>query len=385
MRRPTRNILLLYDTRSHIARQVLRGIYSYASQKTAWHWRASDPEPDFIKYLGPWRPDGIIATIGDEMIANTIRRLGIPAVDTANCLKDPPAAQVGVDDQRVGADAAEYFMERGFKRFAYLGLCNGWFSEGRQRGFVSRLKREGFDCRCILTTDQAKTVEQSPIWAGGNEEVIRELRQLPRPTGLFASHDQLGLAAALQCHDARIAVPESISILAVDNDETLCTLSQPPLSSIVQPAERIGVEAARTLDHILRGYTRPAPQFFPPGEAVTRRSSDIRAIRDQDVLDAIAFINKNVPRGLSVADVVDEVLISRRRLEQKFIKALGYGPHEQIRRSQVLQARRLLATTELPTPVVANNCGIPNAQRLSLIFRSYTGCTPLEYRRLFSI
>ena len=181
-------------------------------------------------------------------------------------------------------------------------------------------------------------------------------------------------------------MPEEVALVGVDNDDLLCELARPALSSVALPAERIGFEAARLLDQLL---TRPRarsvgqPLLLAPLGVVTRRSSDVLAIDDPEVAAAVRFIREHAYEPIQVKDVLGEVPVSRRTLERRVRAALGYGIWEEIRRAHMERGRALLAETEMPMSEVAKHAGFSDARQLSVVFRQETGLTPTDYRRQF--
>jgi LacI family transcriptional regulator len=168
----------------------------------------------------------------------------------------------------------------------------------------------------------------------------------------------------------------------VDNDEVECLLSHPPLSSVVNPAEQIGYEAARLLDRLMSGKAPPRqPIYVRPAHVVTRQSTDVIAVADPDVSRAVAFIRDHAAEKIGAAEVVLSLSIARRRLERRFRGCLGRTILEEIQRVRVERAKHLLAETDLPMPVVAGRSGFSTPQRLAAVFRRATGQSPLTYRR----
>ena len=376
-----RRIALLFTMRTAIQRQVLHGISRFAMGLPHWHWRGALPVDSVHKTLAAWKPDGIIGSIESPEMIQLVKQLGVPSIDMSNCMANPHCARIGVDDEKIGRTAAEYFIGRGFKSFGYVDGANLWFSEVRGRSFASALKKAGFSCQTIQIPDAEKAACPSPFWVTDNSCLKAWLRKLPKPVAVFASCDLFAMIVLLCCNETGIAVPDSAAVLGVDNDEILCALARPSLSSISQPAEEIGFAAAELLEKMMRGEApMESHRLFSPGVVVTRASTDILSIDDPDVRDAVRFIRENIRKPISVAHITQEVAISRRRLEQKFRKSLGSTPQEEIRRARVELAKQLLSQTDMAMPTIASRAGFANAARLSILFRRYVGTTPREYR-----
>ena len=377
-----RKIALLFNMRTAVQRQMLRGISRFAVGVPHWQWRGALPVAGVHRELLAWKPDGIIGSIENAVLVKVVQQLGVPAVDISNCLQNPHCLRVGMDDEKIGRLAATYFIERGFDTFAYVGDRALWFSGMRRRAYVAALAAEGYTCEEILIVDKEKSRHPSPFWVTDNDGLKESLLHLRKPVAVFAACDLFALVVLSCCQQAGLTVPDSIAVLGVDDDVTLCSLARPPLSSISQPAEGIGFAAATLLDMaITKQVPVPACRLFNPGSVVTRASTDALNIHDPDIRDAVLFIRHNAGRPISITHVVDAVAISRRHLEQKFQKLLGHTPQDEIRRARVDLAKRLLAQTDMPMPAIAARAGFANATRMGILFRRYVGTTPRKFRR----
>jgi LacI family transcriptional regulator len=186
------------------------------------------------------------------------------------------------------------------------------------------------------------------------------------------------------CQLADLRVPDDVAIVGVDDDDLLCELGRPSLSSVALPSEQIGAEAAALLERLLHGKPPPpGPILLPPREVVVRQSSDILAITDPDVAAAVRFIRNHGSRTIQVADVLEAVPVSRRGLEWWFRRIIRRGIWEEIRRVHLERGKTLLAGSELPMAEVARRAGFTDARQLSVVFRQETGLTPTAYRRQF--
>ena len=278
----------------------------------------------------------------------------------------------------MGRLAAAHLLSLGLPHFAFFGTRAHYYSLLREKGFKDALGAAGLSCHVLL--DGAA--------AGGGESAREEvalkdwLRALPKPIGVLASTDSRALQLLAVCRTLGIDVPASVAVLGVDNDDVFCELANPPLSSIALSTQRIGYEAARMLDQLMGGKQPPSKQLLvPPAGVVPRRSSDLPAIFDADVAAAVRYISLHVQDDLQVADVLREVPLSRRSLEQRFRKALGRTPAAEIRRAQVEVAKQMLTQTEEPMARVALAAGFSNAKQLSASFHQETGLTPTAFRR----
>ena len=184
------------------------------------------------------------------------------------------------------------------------------------------------------------------------------------------------------CRQVGLRVPEDVALVGVDNDDLLCEIARPTLSSVALPTERIGMEAAALVDRLLAGGCPiDLPLLLPPLHVVVRQSSDILALNDAEVVAAIRFIREHAHAPLSVNEVLKAVAISRRSLERRFRIALDRSIWDEIRRAHMERAKTLLVSSDLAIATVAELAGFSDSRQLSMVFRQETGQTPTAYRR----
>jgi LacI family transcriptional regulator, galactose operon repressor len=277
----------------------------------------------------------------------------------------------------VGRLAAAHLLSLGLPHVAFFGTRSHYYSLLREQGFTQAVAAAGLSCHVFLNGHPNGAHE-----IGADPPLEDWVRRLPKPIGILASTDSRALDLLAVCRKLEIDVPGSVAVLGVDNDDVFCELANPPLSSIALATQRIGYEAARMLDRLMAGETPAQRQLLvPPAGVVPRRSSDIPSILDADVAAAVRYISLHVQDDLQVADVLREVPLSRRSLEQRFLKALGRTPAAEIRRAQVEVAKQMLAETDEPMARVALAAGFSNAKQLGASFHHETGTTPTVYRR----
>jgi LacI family transcriptional regulator len=179
-----------------------------------------------------------------------------------------------------------------------------------------------------------------------------------------------------------VAVPDDVAIVGVDNDETLCEVCNPPLSSVVAGHQALGYAAAGLLDRLLRGEVVSGGRILiEPQGVVTRRSTDVLATADRRVASALRFIRECACQGITAADVIGQVPVSRSVLQRRFRRELGRSIQEEIINVRIRRARQLLAETDLPLIEIAERCGFKHQEYLGAIFKARTGKTPARYRR----
>lgn len=377
-------ILLLMRPNLGYYRGVLRGIKSYANQSGNWVFAAAERTRELPRMLEAFRPAGALAFVYIDELPRKLQSLGIPVVSFANTHASLGLPRVGVDDVAVGKMAADYLLERGFRQLAFVGHARFNYSNQREKGFAQRLKETGLPYQHYYEHD---IPDFSGVWNWKhNPPLWKWLKAQSRPTGIFAANDVIGLRLSESCRRMGLRIPEDIALLGVDNDDLCCFMAHQPLSSIEQPLERIGYEAARLLDRLIHGKSAPDKTILlPPVRVVSRRSSDIMAIADSDLAAAIRFMHDHAHRDINMTHVLKDVPMSRRSLERKCRQALGRSPADELQRIRIQRAKELLNSTDLPITKIATQAGFGAGKYLSTIFHKQTGMTPSAYRRQFQL
>jgi LacI family transcriptional regulator len=204
------------------------------------------------------------------------------------------------------------------------------------------------------------------------------------PLAVMALNDHVAIEVLEACETAQLRVPERVAVLGVDNDQLVTNLTSVPVSSVDSSRERIGYEAAALLDRLIDGQPKPRePILIPPAGVVTRTSTDILAVPDADVAIAIRYIWAHACEPISVNDVAAETSLSRRRMQDLFLRHVGHTISDEIRRRRVDHAKRLLAETQTKVGLIANQSGFGSAERMSKVFKQVVGLTPHAYRERY--
>ncbi|HYG77063.1 MAG TPA: XylR family transcriptional regulator [Planctomycetota bacterium] len=375
MPRATR-ILLLIETSSACFRRCIQGVAAFARTQPEWILHTAEPGIDARACLKASRPDAVIARY-DPSVCALLQAQKIPATfvygEEPNCS--------GIDNVELGRVAARHLMNLGLRHFAFYGF--DWeFLKHRLNGFNKELQSAGHS-PCTVFWPHLK---DHGMWPLKNPKLEEFLRTQPTPLGLFAGGDLLGFEVVQLCRNVGIQVPEKIAVLGVDNDEMLCAIAAPELSSVITPDELVGHSAAQRLHSLLsKKKLSPAPVLFPPQGVAVRRSTDVLVLKDDDLAEALAFIRQNAEKNIGVSDVLAKVGISRRLLEQKFQSVLQRSPLAEIRRVRIERAKTLLLDGNNSIAAVARATGFDSADWLSEVFRRETGMTPSQYRQRFAL
>ncbi|HEU5125835.1 MAG TPA: DNA-binding transcriptional regulator [Verrucomicrobiae bacterium] len=381
-----RRVGLLIESSRAYGRGLLQGIAKYVREHENWtisfeEWTWSQVPA----WLADWEGDGLIARIETRELARVIRKLNIPTVDLRGSVPNLNLPLIDTDDQAVSALAAEHLWERGFRHFAFCGFVGANYSDTRSRWFMERVAELGGDCRACLPRQQAltsSTIELERRELRFQADLARWLDELPKPIGIMACNDIRGQQVMKACRQLGLLVPDEVAVIGVDNDDVLCELSDPPLTSIMPNTLRIGYEAAAVLDRLMRGQKPPkGPRYVPPLGVVTRRSTDVLTIPDRAIASVLRFIREHACDGIQVPDLVAVAALSRTVLERRFTRLVGCSPKAEILRVQLARARQLLTETDLPLSVIAERSGFKHPEYFNVIFKLKIGQTPGRYRQ----
>ena len=372
------NVALLIETTRSYGRNVLRGVADYARIHGPWIFHLSVDAP--MRTVPPkaeWDGDGIIAQPHqDERLLMQLRDSGLPVVS----LSGPPGfgglPAVRVNQEAVPRLALDHFRQRGFVRFAYCGSPGERFWPRTGDMFRQMAEEAGYTCE-IYEPGYASAADTPHRLT----PMVDWLRTLRKPTALLAGNDPKAREVLDACRIAGLHVPEDIAVLGVNDDELICELANPPLSSIIHNARRVGYQAAAMLDQLMGGAKVVEDQVVDPLGVHSRQSTDLLAIEDPEIATVVRFIRENACSGIRVDDVLDQVPLSRRAMETRFRNAVGRPPHMEIRRVQLERVKELLVNSDYKLEKIADMTGFSSAQYLAGLFHRVVGVTPGTWRQ----
>ncbi|MFT3787518.1 MAG: DNA-binding transcriptional regulator [Tepidisphaeraceae bacterium] len=381
-----KHVALLIETTGSYGRGLLTGIARYNRQHGRWSTYVrphalTDPPP---KWLSTWKGDGLLVRVDTKEMADLVKKTGAAIVNLRGVNPQLTLPLVSIDHVDVGRIAGEHLKNKGLKRFAFCGRppgANPGFDK-RCDGFRAAVEKEGGEKIHVFP---AKHPSERGGWEEEHNLIAEWIKQLPKPVGILACNDERGLQVLDACRRAGVTVPDEVAVIGVDNDEPLCDLSIPPMTSVDVNSENIGFEAAALLDRMMSGQKAPsAPILLAPRGVVTRRSTDIVATEDDDVARALRYIRENACRGLQVVDVLAYLGMSRASLQQRMKQVMDRTIHQEIQRVRMDRAKELLVMSDMTIKQIARESGFASVQYMTRAFRSLTGETPAKYRNLRS-
>lgn len=380
-RRVPRVALLVETTRTY-TRELLAGVRSYLALHGPWstflELRALDSSPP--PWLRHWDGDGILTRTFTQEMADLITATGLPSVELRTSIYCRDRPSVRMDNTHIGRMVAEHFFDRGYRQFAVYGLNTELFFIERVRNFVATVQAHG--CVCSELTEAAS--DSASDWEQSQARLVAWLGKLPKPVGIFAANDQLGVRLLEACQRAGVAVPEEVAVVGAENEETLCTFATPPLTSVRLDGHAVGYAAAELLDRLMRSKSarrRNVHLEVPPKGIVVRRSSDEMVINDPLVAHAARLIRENAHTGMNVDDLCRKLNASRTTLDRRMKAALKRSPKEEIARVRFREVERLLRETNLPIATIAEQTGFTYSHYLQAAFKQAYGKTPGAFRR----
>ena len=367
---------------SPMSAERLSGIARYAKEH-GWNLMIQDR-------LGhtplAWNGDGILATLRSDSVTfrciEKLMRRGIPLVDLTVSRPEIKVPRVTSDHREIGRLAARHFAEREFRHIA-------WFSSGW--GNVHKLRYQGL----------AEAGAEKPLkWVAADEIPVQRQSEWPsfvawirgklaaaeKPLAVL-TYDETDAARLLYAaKELGVNVPEELAILSIGNNPLVCENQSVPLSSIDQNLERGGYEAAALLDRLMDSPARanrhaPGTILVPPSGIVTRRSTDVIAVADATVRQALKFIGANLHKAIGSPQIADALDIRRTELDTLFRMQLSRSVGEEIRRQRFARVRLLLETTDLSVSKIADATGYCTPSHLTNAFKAAFGLTPKAWRK----
>lgn len=383
-------VALLLETSTEYGRGLLRGILRYSRLHGPWSLHVAPGHVDqVLPKAKSWGGTGIIARIRSYEMEKVIRSTRLPFV--ASSLKESRSArawnkfgEIRTDSEAIARMGAAHLLEIGLRRFAFCGFANCDWSILREKAFLQFARDGGYPCSAhrIALSNWMQRAHWIESWQHEQPVMVQWIQSLPKPVGLMACNDVCGREVLQACAFAGLQVPDQVSVVGVDNDEMMCELSNPTLSSVALDVEKAGYNAAQLLDGLMRG--QPASGqivWVRPTHVVIRRSSDAIVQEDALVGGALQFIREHARRSISVGDITDELKVSRRTLERRFLGATGRTLLFEIMRCRLQRAKLILLETNLPCHKVAEEAGFGSLKTFNRCFGFHEGRTPKNFRR----
>jgi LacI family transcriptional regulator len=373
-------VALLIESSNAYGRGILAGIARFLQEQKPWsvflpETGRSDTAGDCLR---GWKGDGLIVRAESKRVARATSACACPVVDLCVDRNLPSAPAVHSNVELEAKLGFGHLWERGFRNVGFCGVSDYSWVKLQYKGFLAAAAASG---AVVSTHIQPLGLREPKGWVADRAALVKWLRGLPKPVGIFSCYDLRGQQLLDACRHVGLRVPEDVAVVGVDNDPVRCSLSDPPLSSVAPDTNRIGYLAAELLAALMEGKrVRAEVQFVDPIGVIARRSTEALTVEDPDVAAAVKFIRDHCCEGIDVEQVLEHVPLSRRALEARFVRHVGRTPHAEILRCRVERAKQLLSDSDMPVKAVAHRVGVGAPEYLSVLFRRTVGMTPSAYR-----
>src|ERR1700722_3141729 len=362
-----------YDYRLH------RGIEKFA-QEHNWHLSANLTREKVIPW--GWEGDGILAWLGaGDDLAEFVVDAKKPTIDFSYRRKHLNFARVLEDHSHAAQLVAEHFLSRGFEHFLFYSDTDNWSYEERGESFIKALKRSGHACAWLRWHRSPEYRNDREQWKRKRKWLVAQLKSVSAPLAVFAANDELALEILETCESARFDVPGQVAIVGAENYLLAPDAMHTPISSVDTNLEALGYTGASILEDLMNG--KPAPEKpirVPAVGIITRKSSDLLAVKHKGVANSLRFIWEPASQPISVKDLVGVAAMSRRGLHKAFLDNVGRTPGQELQRVRIERAKRLLADSNHKLEVLANMCGYQSANSFGVAFKQAMGQSPKRFR-----
>ena len=296
------------------------------------------------------------------------------------------AGVVILDNAAIGRQAADFFLGRGLRNFAFLGSLirrESLAGDYRSAAFEARLRNAlGTDVTFSRWTLGTR-LPNGDYWDTDSSEMMRWIASLPLPCGVFANGDREACMLTSVCRRMNIDIPDRLEILGVNNASGFCERSNPPLSSLEPDYRACAEKAIEMLLALIDDPSLPLERRYvklAQCKLVERGSTSVDRNRGNVVTRAREFIRLHACRGIGVPDVAAHVGVSRRLLESRMRATTGQSMLELIQKVRLESCRHLLETTNLPVAEVQQRSGYRMTANPGRVFRKVYGMSMSDYR-----
>ncbi|MDD2512956.1 MAG: DNA-binding transcriptional regulator [Proteiniphilum sp.] len=380
-----KRVLLLIDYSSEFSRRILKGLIQYSKENGHWifyrlpsYYKTLYGKEGIIQWAREWKADAIVAR-WDHEETNLLESLRIPIVLQNYRERSSYFSNLTGDYIGTGEMAARFFIKRRYRNFAFYGNKGVVWSRERAEGFRRVVEKAGGNYYYF----ESENLNEEQ-WSTAHLQLDEWLFSLPKPVGLFACDDSFALQVSEICKINNIPIPHDISLLGVDNDELICNLSDPPISSIVLDVEKGGYEVGRLIDQLING-TREQPSniVIRPNRFELRESTERYNLSNEYISKIVHYVEEKFTDEICIDELTKLVPLSRRNLEIKFKDEMGTSIYQFILQCRIEFFAHMLLTTDLPLYDLALQSGFNDSKNISRIFKKMKGYTPSEYRNIF--
>ncbi|MCK9343405.1 MAG: DNA-binding transcriptional regulator [Massilibacteroides sp.] len=380
-------LIFLADFTESYAAKLVRGILKYTQDKEPWvicrmppSYKQDNGIEAVVKWALRWGANAIIGQFNPDDNVDLFKKNGIVAIAQDYKSRFTQIPNITAEYNRMGYMAAELLAQKGFHNFAFYGYEDVIWSLEREEGFRGYLEEHGL-------TDHYSDYQRQPLdnlWFYESKPLEKWIHSLPKPVAMLACDDTRANKIIEVCHLIGIKVPEELAIIGVDNDELMCSLSFPSLTSISMAIEKGGYATAQLIEELVHNKEATTHDILvEPLGIVERQSTDIFATSNETIHKLLIYIHQHLSNPLSVEELVKQVPMSRRLLEKKFRQETGHSIYSYILDLRINRLSQLLISTNDPVSELTWQVGLTESKNLSRQFRKRKGMTPSEFRKTY--
>lgn len=378
-------LLFITDFTEQFAYRFLRGILDYSRRTEPWV--VCKMPPAFKRQIGlegvvswakTWKADVVIGQFEPDEDVTIFQKNGIIAIAQDYVSKFSQIPNITGEYEKTGRMAAEHFLKKRFENFGFFGFYGVCWSEERYEGFRKVIEEAGYGENLHVYDSQNITDR----WYYDMSSLHQWLISLPKPIAIMACDDNQGNMLIQACQVCGLKIPFDVAIIGVDNDEILCNMSEPAMSTINCDVERGGYDTAAMVDRMVQDPSYEGEDVIIKSlNVVERVSSSLFATNDPAVLKALRYILANIDHRISVTDILEQVPMSRRLLEQRFKQMTGLTIYNFISIHRIERFAQLLLSSNGSVSEIAARMDEFDTKSISRRFKAIKGCTPMEYRK----
>lgn len=376
-----KKVLVHLDSGRGYSRDLLRGIYAFNNAVSHWeivyepaYFLKSAPARNNLDIVKALKPDGCILEFAENI--SDLAKMNIPVIQITSAGRYQNIPTVIGDYESDAIMAADYFSRKGFKNIAFFGIKGLIWSDDRQSSLEKCAAESGLGFYSFLLKGN-----EADVLSHNFNELIAWLRQIPKPIGILCCNDDFGQILVNSCSLAGIKVPYEIAVLGIDNDELICNICYPNLSSIARNHQNTANAVCSMLSDMMNGMDRKGEVIITEAlEIIERSSTDTLATADKEVSKAIAYISGNLHKAIDVNAVAAYSGVSPKVLNRKFKLATRNTVYEEIQFRRLSRFKQLLLANK-SVKEIAFELAFQDSSHVSRWFVNLEGISPTEWKR----
>jgi LacI family transcriptional regulator len=377
----------LPDWASGFSHRLFAGLAEFQRRKGYFQLHFDQPsggDLPTVRIDKHWRGDGLLVYryTADEAVAWSQQGIRVVNLSCEQPRQGAGFPRVTIDNELAGKMAAAHLASLGLRDFAYVHESAREYSAERLNGFEEGVRMVGGKLHVVNVP--ASSYPLASRSARIERTMVRQIRELPMPCGIFAKDDIAAVWTIKVLDKLGVNCPNRAAVLGIDDDVVFCHATDPPLSSIRYPGEEIGFAAAELLHRMMTGE-RPPPDTrirIRPGPVAVRESTGQVILSDPVMVKALMFIRHESPlRAVTVNETAGAAGVSREMLRLKFQQFLGRTPKEESDRVRMGILTERMRDPAKTLDQIAWDSGFAGSGELNRFFQRMSGIAPGRFRK----